>query len=340
MQFALSDDEILVQQSACEVAEGMFSESAARAALSDPSARRAAWSALVELGWTGILVPVEAGGSGGTLLEACLIAEALYEHFPFVPFVGSAIAAATHLRFGSPRSRATEGVAAGEPYSVVLGRQLGWPGAPAVAAFDWMIGATGVYVAANGGVETAELRVRAVDDIDLLHPVAEVDAVATGALTTAEPLERAVGFSRMGVAAALTGIAGSAHRQAVAYAKERRQYGRTIGEFQAVQHLCAEMLVDVEASRSITYGGAWVVENAGVEEASRVARAAKAWCAAAALRVCEKSIQVLGGIGLTWEHPAHLRLRSAHVLARAFGAPGALAASLIVDATPVAQEVG
>lgn len=338
MEFTLSEDELFVRQSAREVAGDVFTEAAARRAIEDDGVRARAWKSLAELGWAGIILPETAGGSGGTLLEACLIAEALHERFPFVPFVGSAIASAAHLRFGAGDAEDVQRLAAGAPFSVVLGAGLDWPGSPATAALDWMPEASGVWCDGSG-VATGALRVTTVDRLDLLHPVAVVEAAAGAMTAPTEGLERAAAYSRLGAAAALTGLAAAACEEAVDYAKVRRQYGRAIGEFQAIQHLCAEMLVDVEASRSITYGGAWVAENAEIEEASRVARAAKAWCAKAAVRVCEKSIQVLGGIGVTWEHPAHFRLRSAHTLARAFGTPGALAASLARDAGRVVQGV-
>lgn len=122
-----------------------------------------------------------------------------------------------------------------------------------------------------------------------------------------------------GSAALLIGLAEGALNQAVDYARHREQYGRPIGSFQAVQHLCADMLVDVETSRSIAYGASWAAEHAPIDEAERIAAAAKSHAGAAAIRTCERGIQVLGGIGVTQEHDAHLRLRTAHLHSAAFG---------------------
>jgi alkylation response protein AidB-like acyl-CoA dehydrogenase len=207
-------------------------------------------------------------------------------------------------------------------------------------AFDWLTGAAGVYVASSGRVATGPVTVRTLGRIDLLHPVAYVEPVRIETPEKSEGLQRAIAFTRMGFAAALTGVASSALKEAVAYAKERQQFGRPIAEFQAIQHLCAEMLVDVEACRSITYGGAWVAQNESIVDANRVSAAAKSWCGNAAIRVCEKGIQVLGGIGVTWEHTAHMRLRTAQVFARAFGNPDAMAAQLALDAARVLQKAG
>jgi alkylation response protein AidB-like acyl-CoA dehydrogenase len=109
---------------------------------------------------------------------------------------------------------------------------------------------------------------------------------------------------------------------AVNYAREREQFGVKIGSFQAVKHLCADMLVDTESSHSIAYGAAALVaQSPDPVAAARSAACAKAWCGEAAIRVCEGAIQVHGGIGFTWESPLHLYLRAAHVLRASFMSP-------------------
>lgn len=326
MEFGLSDHEALVQQTAREVAADLFRHQAARRAIGDRQARLDGWRRVHELGWTGILLPAELGGAGATLVEACLVAEALHQAFPFVPFAGSAIAAAAHLRFAAADPELLRRLAAGEPFSVLLGADLACAPAVAEAAFDWIPGATGLLVT-GAAVTAVPIEPTLVDTIDLLHLVARVPAMDGGG-ELGPGLHRAVAYSRVGMAAALTGVAQACLDDAVAYARDRHQFDRPIGDFQAVQHLCAEMLVDVEACRSVAYGAAWTVEHGSDEEASVLAASAKAWCAEAAIRVAQNSIQVLGGIGMTWEHPAHLRLRSAHVLGRAFGTPARLATEL------------
>jgi alkylation response protein AidB-like acyl-CoA dehydrogenase len=121
----------------------------------------------------------------------------------------------------------------------------------------------------------------------------------------------------------LTGLAAGALEEAVDYAKQRRQYGQAIGAFQAVQHVCAEMLYRVETTRSVMLGASWMIDNADLVDAERSAAAAKAYASRAAVRVCETAIQVLGGIGVTAEHGAHHRLRSAHTFAALFGGAAA-----------------
>jgi alkylation response protein AidB-like acyl-CoA dehydrogenase len=104
----------------------------------------------------------------------------------------------------------------------------------------------------------------------------------------------------------------------VQYAKDRVQFGRPIGSFQAVKHRCADMLVDVEGMRSAAYYAAWAV-GASDPEASAAASAAKVWCSDAARRVMASGLQVHGGIGFTWEHDLHLFLKRSQLDQVTFG---------------------
>jgi alkylation response protein AidB-like acyl-CoA dehydrogenase len=105
-----------------------------------------------------------------------------------------------------------------------------------------------------------------------------------------------------GLAAEAVGIAQKALELSVEYAKEREQFGRPIGVYQAVSHRIADMYVQTELARSLAYWAAWCVAE-GDDEASVAAAAAKAFAAEAAVAACEAAIQVHGGIGFTWEHP-------------------------------------
>lgn len=119
-------------------------------------------------------------------------------------------------------------------------------------------------------------------------------------------------------AAELLGAAARAMDLAVGYAKERQQFGKPIGSFQAVKHRCADMLVDVEGMRSVVYYAAWCLA-AGDPDASIAASTAKTWCADASKRVLASSLQVHGGIGFTWECDVHLFLKRAQVDQLGFG---------------------
>jgi len=100
-------------------------------------------------------------------------------------------------------------------------------------------------------------------------------------------------------------------RKAVEYAKEREQYGVKIGTFQAIQHLCADALVHIEAASSTTRFAAWALDAADPADALLAARVAKAYASSVAAEVTETVMQVFGGIGQTWEHIAHVHTRRA-----------------------------
>ena len=125
------------------------------------------------------------------------------------------------------------------------------------------------------------------------------------------------------LAAELVGIAQRAMEMAVEYAKERQQFGRPIGAYQAVSHRCAEMLYDIEEARSLTYYAAWAAD-AEPESLPLAAAMAKARASDAAWRSPQGAIQVHGGIGFTWEHDLHFLLKRARVGARAARRPPAM----------------
>jgi alkylation response protein AidB-like acyl-CoA dehydrogenase len=107
---------------------------------------------------------------------------------------------------------------------------------------------------------------------------------------------------------------------AVQYAKDRVQFGRPIGSFQAIKHRCADMLVEVESARSAMYYAAWAA-GAGDPELPAVASLAKSYCSEAYFHAAAQNIQIHGGIGFTWEHPAHLYFKRAKSSELLFGDP-------------------
>ena len=126
--------------------------------------------------------------------------------------------------------------------------------------------------------------------------------------------------SLVALAAELTGIAQRAMEMAIEYAKERQQFDRPIGAYQAVSHRCAGMLYDVEEARSLTYYAAWCADDEP-ESLPLAASMAKARASDAAWRVTNDALQVLGGIGFTWEHDLHFLLKRAKVGAELLGDP-------------------
>jgi alkylation response protein AidB-like acyl-CoA dehydrogenase len=126
-------------------------------------------------------------------------------------------------------------------------------------------------------------------------------------------------FALSMVAADEIGIMAAAVEMMTEYAKSRRQFKEPIGKFQAVSHPIVDAYVTLEGARSIVWYAAWAVDNSDAKDALESARRAKAYTAIHTRATCEALIQVLGGIGMTWEHRAHLYLRRAMVDRLAFG---------------------
>ena len=107
---------------------------------------------------------------------------------------------------------------------------------------------------------------------------------------------------------------------AVQYAKDRVQFGRPIGSFQAIKHKCADMLLEVESAKSASYYASWCAAEMN-DELPSVASLAKAYCSEAYFHCTAENIQIHGGIGFTWEHPAHLYFKRAKSSELLFGDP-------------------
>ena len=104
----------------------------------------------------------------------------------------------------------------------------------------------------------------------------------------------------------------------VAHCKERVQFGRPIGSFQALKHRMADMLVEVETSRSVSWAASYAVAT-GAANAEELAHVAKSWCGEALAHVAAETVQLHGGIAITWEHDAQLAFKRAHALGQLFG---------------------
>src|SRR3954447_23044824 len=133
-----------------------------------------------------------------------------------------------------------------------------------------------------------------------------------------DDLERGRGRATVMNAAESVGVAQRAMEMAVEYAKERKQFDRAIGSYQAVSHACAQMLLEVEGARSAVYWAAWALDYEP-ETAPLAVAVAKAYAADAGRRVPRAALQVHGGIGFTWEHDLHFFLKRGEANAHAYG---------------------
>jgi alkylation response protein AidB-like acyl-CoA dehydrogenase len=131
-------------------------------------------------------------------------------------------------------------------------------------------------------------------------------------------VQRVLDQAMAGLCAEMVGTGQRALDMAVEYAKERVQFGKPIGSFQAIKHKCVDMMVQVENARSLTYYASWTVDE-NVPEARQAVPMAKAYCSDMCKTVTSEAIQVHGGIGFTWEHDMHLFYRRGLASEAAFG---------------------
>jgi alkylation response protein AidB-like acyl-CoA dehydrogenase len=240
------------------------------------------WAELAELGWLGVSVSEDEGGVGLGFVEEALILEemgyALYPG-PYLATVGFALSAL------GPEER-TEVAAGTTRWSVEINGLVPWLG-----TVDKVVGMDGT-VRAGGGEEIAT--------VDPGRPVGRLEPGNGTPLAGSRDVPRA----RAAMAAEAVGIAQRVLELAIAHVSTREQFGKKIGVYQAVAHQLSDTYADVELARSLAYWAAWCVAEED-EQAPVAAAAAKAFAAEAAVRACERSIQVHGGTGFTWEHPLH-----------------------------------
>jgi alkylation response protein AidB-like acyl-CoA dehydrogenase len=248
------------------------------------------WVQLAELGWTGASVAEEHGGAGLGFLEEAVLHEAAGSALLHAPLWSTS----TLLPFLPADDQAA--VASGDAsWTLAL--------APLVPDLD-----TATHVAVVGGdtvweLEGAEREVLATSDES--RPLGVVSGGEAGrALFPSEVLPALRARSLTILALEAVGVAARALELAVAYATEREQFGRRIGTYQAVSHPLASSLAEVELARSLAWWASWCVAH-DEADAPVAAAAAKADAADAAVVACERAIQVLGGIGFTWEHVLH-----------------------------------
>jgi len=292
------------------------------------------WDELCALGWPALHLPEELGGQGYGLLELAIVTEELGGGVAPGPFLPTVWASAVLL------ASATRSLQATAIPDLAAGRRIGAVGlgGSIVLRGDGTVSGGGGVVLSGGQADVLLLRadadvavidrtaqgltVTATASLDPTRRLASVECVNVTPLAVlpgALPVARRIGAVL--AAAEAAGGARACTEMAVAYAKQREQFGRVIGSFQAVKHHCANMLVDTELAAAVAWDAARAAED---DETAELSAAIAATQALPAYRRCaEKNIQVHGGIGYTWEHDAHLYLRRAASLAAVFAADGA-----------------
>jgi alkylation response protein AidB-like acyl-CoA dehydrogenase len=330
VEFELSADQQALAGAARSVLDGMASSADVRTHLTSGEPYDVKlWQAMIDQGWLGVALPEERGGLGLGFVELAILLEELGRHVAPVPFLPSVLALDTlHLAgvdqwtsrllsgeaigcmaWASPRSRVTvEGdTLSGRPDPVVAGP---------VADVVVVLTADAVYLADLLSMGRPQ-REAAMDVTQALGWVT-FDRSPVTRLGGAELAERLLERAAVAWCADLLGGASRVLDMTADYAKQRVQFGRPIGSFQAVKHRCADMVVDVEGMRSSVWYAAWCL-SAGHSDGPAASSAAKVWSADAAKRVMASGLQIHGGIGFTWDHDLHLYLKRSQLGQVAFG---------------------
>ena len=318
MDFGFNDEQQEIKSTAHDFLADRFSAAKVRELAESRTYDDALWAEICELGWPGIAIDEAHGGQGLGLLELVILCEELGYACAPVPFLSDVSAGLFIQACGSDeqQQRWLPGIASGE----ARGTAAFTPDDPAIVPDAE--GAAVIVLPEGDGVRLVEADDATTDPVELIDSTrAYAEVSAAGGDTM--PGEPAGGVDRVAIAVAaeLTGVAQRAMDMAVEYAKEREQFGRAIGAYQAVSHRCAQMLLDTEEARSLTYYAAWAAD-AEPESLALAASMAKARASEAAWDVTASALQVLGGIGFTWEHDLHFLLKRARATSQLMGTAG------------------
>ena len=314
-----------------------------------------------ELGLQSLHLPEEHGGQGFTFVELGIVLEEMGRVLLCAPYLSTVVLAANAImNAGTPEQQAAllPGIASGETIAALAFTEPSgkWDASGITVeatrdgdsarldgtkmfVIDGHIANTIVIAAREAGTEGE-------DGISFFTVDGDADGLTRTALTTMDQTRKQARLELSGVAAQPLGVAGAGWpalsktldqaavclanemvggaqkvlEMSVEYAKVRVQFGRPIGSFQAIKHKCADMLLEVESGKSAAYYAAWAAAEDS-DEVPVVASLAKAYCSDAYFHAAAENIQIHGGIGFTWEHPAHLYFKRAKSSELLFGDP-------------------
>jgi alkylation response protein AidB-like acyl-CoA dehydrogenase len=303
------------------------------------------WHALAaDLGMAGLLVPEQLGGAGAGAREAAVVMEEIGRAVAPVPFLSSAVLATVAL-LQAGDTETVKGLAAGSltaaltvplstaPGDTVTGVSAGGDGLTGRITSVAGAGEADVLVVPVAGRDGLELHIVARDaagvdvspvlTLDMTRPLVNIEfsAAASSRVSTA-PADAAVTVALETGAALLAseqwGIAQWCFDTTLAYAKQRKQFGRAIGSYQAIKHRLADLWIEVNSAAAAARYAADTCARQD-NDATIGAAVAQAYCSGAAVHAAEECVQLHGGIGMTWEYPAHLYLKRAKSDQLAFG---------------------
>jgi alkylation response protein AidB-like acyl-CoA dehydrogenase len=313
MNFDLTEDQREIQRTARDFLAARYTPETIRAIALDgrPDPH---WDAIVELGWPDV---AELG-----IVELAIVAEELGYALAPSPLAAHWAAKLLHPALegrGTVAQWDAGGTADPEAAtlkvdgSALTGSKIAVPNADV---------ADTIVVTAEGGrhfaVAAGDATIEPARALDATRPLFTVKFDGASGAELDGDFGHAWHAIAVMAAAESVGVAARVTRTTVDYAKERKQFGRAIGSYQAVSHACAQMFLETEGARNVTYWAAWALDH-DPETAFMAANCAKAYASDAAVNVARSALQVHGGIGFTWEHDLHLYLKRAEANAHAYG---------------------
>jgi alkylation response protein AidB-like acyl-CoA dehydrogenase len=358
MNFAFTEEQEELRKTVRQFLDAKSPETAVREQMeTETGFDPAVWSQMGEqMGLQGLIVPEEFGGSGYGYVELGIVLEEMGRALLCAPFFSTVVLAAnTLIHSGDAAAKAAylPGIASGETIATLAftepsGKwdESGITATATKSGDSWSITGTKSFVidgatanliivaartsagvslfAVDGGA--AGLTRTSLSTMDQTRKQAKLELASTpGTLIGTDGggwaiLSTVLDLAAVGLAAEQVGGAQKVLEMAVEYAKVRVQFGRPIGSFQAIKHKCADMLLEVESAKSAAYYGMWCASEMN-DELPSVASLAKAYCSEAYFHATAENIQIHGGIGFTWEHPAHLYFKRAKSSELLFGDP-------------------
>ncbi len=358
MNFAFSEEQDQLREFVRSFLADKSSEEAVREQMATEQGYDAAvWSQMAEqLGLQSLIIPEEFGGQGFGYVELIVVLEEMGRSLLCAPYFSSVVLAAnTLMHSGDDAAKAAllPGIASGETIATLAfteenGKwdESGIAMTAAASGDGHTLDGSKMYVLdghvanelivaarTDAGVslfhvagDAAGLTRTALATMDQTRKQARLDFAGTPAKLIGEDgggwavLERVLDLAAVALAAEQVGGAQMVLDMSVEYAKVRVQFGRPIGSFQAIKHKCADMLLEVESAKSAAYYAGWCASELN-DELPSVASLAKAYCSEAYFHAAAENIQIHGGIGFTWEHPAHLYFKRAKSSELLFGDP-------------------
>ena len=358
MNFAFTEEQEELRKTVRAFLDAKSSETAVREQMEtengfDP----AVWSQMGEqMGLQGLVVPEEFGGSGFSFVELGVVLEEMGRALLCAPYFSTVVLAAQtliHSGDAAAKKKYLPGIAAGETIATLATTEPSgkWDEAGITmqakgSGSSFTLSGTKMFVLDGHTASLIIVAARTGKGVSLFAVDGNAKGLTRTALSTMDQTRKQAKLEFADVSAELVGTEGKGWdvlssvfdlaavalaaeqvggaqkvlEMAVEYAKVRVQFGRPIGSFQAIKHKCADMLLEVESAKSAAYYGMWCASEMNAELAS-TASLAKAYCSEAYFHAAAENIQIHGGIGFTWEHPAHLYFKRAKSSELLFGDP-------------------